>query len=74
MAGFDDLRSHLADVRLDQVAFSLLKHLETYANGRTLSYAELATLKREAERLRPEGYRMRDLLRYVVHSPMFLEK
>lgn len=74
VAGFDDLRRHLAEVRLDQVAFSLLKHLETYGNGRTLSYAELATLRREAVRLRPEGYRLRDLLRYVVHSPMFLEK
>lgn len=74
VAGFDDLRSHLADARLDQVAFSLLKHLQTYANGRTLSYAELATLKQDAVRLRREGYRMRDLLRYVVHSPMFLEK
>ncbi|AMV21005.1 DUF1592 domain-containing protein [Planctomyces sp. SH-PL14] len=74
VAGFDDLRTHLAHARLDQVAFSLLKHLQTYANGRTLSYAELATLKQDAVRLRREGYRMRDLLRYVVHSPMFLEK
>jgi len=74
LAGFEDLRRHLADVRLDQVAFSLLKHLETYANGRSLSYAELATLQREAVGLRREGYRLRDLLRYVVHSPMFLEK
>ncbi len=32
-------------------------------------------LKREAESdLRARGYRLRDLLRYVVHSPMFLEK
>ncbi len=74
VAGFDDLRRHLAEVRLEQVAFSLLKHLETYGNDRTLSYAELATLRREAVRLRSEGYRLRDLLRYVVHSPMFLEK
>lgn len=74
VAGFEDLRRHLAETRLDRVVFSLLKHLETYANGRTLSYAELATLRREAGRLREEGYRMQDLLRYVVHSPMFLEK
>ncbi|MCC7420519.1 MAG: DUF1592 domain-containing protein [Planctomycetaceae bacterium] len=74
VAGFEGLRKYLADDRIDQVAFSLLKHLTTYATGRTLTYHEQALLKRDVVKLKPDGYRMQDLVRYVVRSPMFLEK
>ncbi len=74
VVGTRGLKAHLADDRLDQVAFSVLKHLATYAAGRTLSQNELDTLKRDAARFKPNGYRMQDLLRYVVTSPIFLEK
>ncbi len=68
------LKAYLADTRSDQVAFSVLKHLATYAAGRSLSYAELDSLKRDALRLKPGGYRMQDMIRYVVSSPSFVEK
>ena len=32
--GVDDLKRYLAEDRIDQVAFSVLKHLATYATGR----------------------------------------
>lgn len=71
---FDDLRRYLADDRLDQVAFSVLKHLTTYAIGRNLTFNELEFLKRDGLKLKANGYRMQDMVRYVVGSPMFLEK
>lgn len=74
VANFAELRKYLAGPRLDQVAFSVLVHLATYANGRSLSYHEMEFLKRDAVKLRADGYRMRDMLQYVVASPMFLEK
>ncbi len=74
VAGFDELRQYLAEDRLDQVAFSVLKHLATYAIGRDLNQNELETLKRDRARLKPTGYRMQEMIRYVVHSPLFLEK
>lgn len=74
VTGFADLRRYLADDRLDQVAFSVLKHLATYAVGHTLSYSELDWLRREGLKLKPTGYRMLDMLRLVVTSPAFLEK
>ena len=74
VAGFEGLRKYLAEDRIDQVAFSLLKHLTTYATGRTLTYHELTLLKRDVMKLKPSEYRMQDLVRYVVRSPMFLEK
>ncbi|QDU22847.1 DUF1592 domain-containing protein [Urbifossiella limnaea] len=74
VTGFTDLRRYLADDRLDQVAFSVLKHLATYAVGRTLSYSELDWLRREGLKLKPTGYRMQDMIRLVVTSPAFLEK
>lgn len=74
VTGVDDLRRYLGEDRIDQVAFSVLKHLTTYATGRTLTYNELDFLKRDAVKLRANGYRMRDMIRYVVNSKMFLEK
>jgi hypothetical protein len=74
VADFIALRSYLADDRIDQVAFSALKHLMTYAAGRSLTYAELEFLRTDAMSLKPDGYRMRDLIHYVVTSKVFLEK
>lgn len=72
--GIDGLRRYLAEDRIDQVAFSVLKHLATYGTGRTLTYAELNFLKKDALKLRPAGYRMQDMIRYVVNGNFFLEK
>jgi hypothetical protein len=74
VANLAELRRYLAGPRLDQVAFSVLAHLATYANGRSLSYHEIEFLRRDAVKLRADGYRMRDMVQYVVASPMFLEK
>ena len=74
VSGVIDLKRHLAEDRIDQVAFSVLKHLATYAAGRTLTHHELGLLKRDGLKLKANGYRMRDLVRYVVNSPIFLEK
>ncbi len=74
VAGVDELKKYLAEDRIDQVAFSVLKHLLTYANGRTLAYSEVDYLKRDMLRLRDGGYRMQDMVRYAVRSKLFLEK
>ena len=74
VAGVAELKRYLAADRIDQVAFSVLKHLLTYANGRSLEYSELAYLKQDATKLRAGGYRMRDMMRYVVSNELFLEK
>ena len=74
VADFAGLRKYLAEDRIDQVAFSVLKHLATYAVGRNLSYSELEFLRTDGLSLKPDGYRMRDMIRYVVASKIFLEK
>ncbi len=74
VVGLQALRLYLAEDRIDQVAFSVLKHLTTYGNGRSLTYNELDYLKQDGLRLRAGGYRMRDMVRYVATSPLFLEK
>ena len=72
--GANGLKRYLAEDRIDQVAFSFLKHLTTFATGRTLTYSELEYLKQDSRKMKPSGYRMQDLFRYVVNSKMFLEK
>lgn len=74
VTGIDDLRRYLAEDRIDQVAFSVLKHLATYGTGRTLTYNELHFLKQEGLKLKANDYRMRDMIRFVADSKMFLEK
>jgi hypothetical protein len=72
--GIDDLKRYLGEDRVDQVALSVLKHLEIYAAGRSLTYNELNFLKQDALKLKPAGYRMRDMILYVANSKVFLEK
>ena len=74
VSGVNDLKRYLAEDRIDQVAFSFLKHLATYAIGRSLTYNELNYLKQDGLKLKADGYRMQDMIRYVVNSKMFLEK
>jgi len=70
----NELKAYLAGDRLDQVAFSFLKHLTSYAVGRSLSYHELEFLREEGARLGESGYRMQEMVRFVVKSDIFLEK
>jgi hypothetical protein len=72
--GAAELRDHLAQTRPDQLAFSVLKHLSTYAVGRTLRYNELTDLHTQVAHHRDQGYPLRDLLRSVVHSDLFRKK
>ena len=74
VSGIGDLKRYLSEDRIDQVAFSVLKHLATYANGRDLAYNEVNYLKQDGLKLKQGGYRMQDMLRYVVTSKLFLEK
>ena len=74
VADFAALRAYLAGPRMDRVAFSTLKHLATYATGRTLTYNELVFLEENGLNLRRNGYRMQDLIRFVITSDIFLTK
>ena len=72
--GFDDLKRYLTNDRIDQLAFSMLKHLAIYATGRNLSFNELEFLKKEGLKLKADGYRMQDMILFVVNSKIFTEK
>lgn len=74
VSGFQDLRKHLAQDRLDQVAFGFARNLAIYANGRSLSFNEQERLKKECLTLKASGYKVRDMIQMVVKSPLFLEK
>ncbi|MEM7235374.1 MAG: DUF1592 domain-containing protein, partial [Planctomycetota bacterium] len=75
IAGTKALKQYLTHERIDQVAFSFLMHLSSYATGRSLTFSELEFLKREGRRvLAADGYRMKDCLQFVIQSPIFLEK
>jgi hypothetical protein len=70
----EEFQAYLLEERLDQVAFSLLKHLGSYAVGRTLNYAELESLREKGLELKASGYRARDMLHLITHSDLFLTK
>ena len=74
VADLGELKSYLVSQRIDQVAFSFLKHLASYAIGRSLTFNEIEFLKEKGIELKSGGYRMQDMIRFVVKSKMFLEK
>jgi hypothetical protein len=74
VSDLNGLKEYLAGKRLDQVAFSFLKHSATYATGRSLSYNELVLLREQGVKLRSSDYRLQDLIRFVVKSELFLKK
>ncbi len=74
IADANALKDYLADDQIDKVVFSFLKHLATYATGRTLSYNELEFFREQAVELRKSDYRVLDAFRVVINSPVFLEK
>lgn len=71
---FNALREYLLHDRIDQVAFSALKHLSVYATGRSLTYNESLELKEKARTLKGDGYRLKEFIRFIVHSDLFLKK
>jgi len=70
----EGLQAYLATERADQVAFSFMKHLATYATGRSLTYNEIVFLQEKGLELKSTGYRTRDLLHFVINSDLFLKK
>lgn len=68
------LKNYLVDDRIDQVAYSVLKHLACYASGRSLSYNETLFLREQATKLKSTEYRMQDLIRFVIKSDLFMKK
>jgi len=74
IADANALKDYLADDQIEKVIFSFLKHLATYATGRTLSYNELEFLREQAVELKKSDYRVLDAFRVVINSPVFLEK
>ena len=68
------LKNYLAHDRIDQVAFSVMKHLACYAIGRSLTYNEFVFLQEQGKTLKPDDYRLRDLIRFVITNDMFLKK
>lgn len=68
------LKTSLAGKRLDQVRFSFLKHAAIYAAGRSLTYNELVSLREEAVKSNARRDGLKDLLRYIIHSDIFLKK
>ena len=74
VTGVKELKLHLSTKRMDQVAFSFLKHLALYATGRNLSYNEIEFLRESAVEFQDTNYRARDLVEFVVLSPIFLQK
>jgi hypothetical protein len=71
---FHAFRAYLAQNRQDQIALSLAKHLATYACGRQLTYNETLWLKENIGQLKDSGYRVADIVRWIIHSDLYDKK
>ncbi|MBM4076476.1 MAG: DUF1592 domain-containing protein, partial [Planctomycetes bacterium] len=71
VSDLNGLKAYLVNDRIDQVAFSVLKHLSCYAVGRSLTYNEIEFLREEALKLRSSDYRLKDMILFVLHTDIF---
>ena len=74
VADLNGMKKYLVNDRMDQVAFSFLKHISCYASGRSLTYNELVFLQKECINFRANDYRMQDLIRFAIKSDIFQKK
>lgn len=72
--GVDSLKQYLATDRSDQITYNLIKHLATWASGRTLAWTELEQLQAWSRQLTPEHRTCRRILHDLIDSPLFLTK
>jgi hypothetical protein len=72
--GVDSLKQYLATDRVDQITFNLIKHLATWANGRSLAWTELELLQTYSRQLTPTHRTCRRILHDLIDSPLFLTK
>lgn len=72
--GVRGLKRYLSEDRLDQVAFSFLKHFVVYVNGRPLSYSDHCRLKAMSTSLRSGDYPIRDVMKAALASDLCLTK
>ncbi len=70
----NELKAYLIQDRLDRVAFSFMKHLAVYATGRSLNFQDVVFLEQEGVKLKSHDYRMRDMIRFIIHSDLFMKK
>jgi hypothetical protein len=74
VSDFNHFREYLLTERSEQVAFSIAKHLAAYALGRTLTYNEERQLRVQVGELRTHDYPVRDIIKTIVQSDLFLKK
>ena len=71
----NEMKKYLIEDRMDQVAFSFMKHLLNYATGRSLKIRRSCFPERKCKKkLEGTGYKIRDLLKFVVNSHIFNTK
>lgn len=74
VADLKELKKYLSTDRIDRVAFSFMKHIATYATGRSLTYNEIMYLEERGIELKSREYRMRDMIEFVLASDLFQTK
>ena len=74
VAGFADFREHVRTALADRVADEFVRRLATYGCGRPPAGADVALLRQIAAEVRSTGGGVREAIRAVVTSDLFLSK
>lgn len=74
VANMEELKKYLSTEKMDRVAYSFMKHLAIYSVGRSLTFNEVNYLKEKGKTLKSGGYKMQDIVRFIIKSDIFLKK
>ena len=69
--GMEGLKSWLLENRSDDLTKSLVRHLASWALGRSLSFAETPQIDDMAAQIKEEGYRMKAVIHALVANELF---
>ena len=68
--GMDELKAHLLEDRLEDIAENLLRRLLTYGLGRELTYRDRFEVEELLEKLKNDGYLLQDMIVAICLSEL----
>lgn len=72
VSGMPDLKAHLLNERLDDIAENLIRRFVTYAIGRELNFHDRFELEKILSQSKESGYHIRDMIVSICQSDIFL--
>jgi len=70
----NDLQGYIEEKRLDDVSRSLIRHMSSYALGRSLTFADKIEIQKIVDYSKKDGHKICTIIEQIVLSKLFIEE